>query len=134
MLPVYIQAVQNAYVVGKRIQELLIFFQQNNYLLNGGQSVHLVGHSLGSHVSGMAGFYWKNITGTLLKRISGNDPAKPGFQFRDVNLRLDETDAEFVDVYHTNQGVQGYVGAMGHVDFFPNGGGPLQPECSITDG
>jgi hypothetical protein len=48
--------------------------------------------------------------------------------------RLDSTDANFCDVYHTNQGNNGFSGNMGHADFYPNGGGPKQPSCAnITE-
>ena len=49
-------------------------------------------------------------------------------------MRLDTTDAEFVDVIHTNSG-KIYLGevsmleAIGHVDFYPNGG-QEQPGCT----
>lgn len=43
--------------------------------------------------------------------------------------RLSHTDAKFVDVIHTDGGVFGYPWALGHADFFPNGGTPLQPGC-----
>lgn len=47
--------------------------------------------------------------------------------------RLDPGDAEFVDVIHSNKGVFGYKYPCGHVDFWPNGGGPFQPGCSLAD-
>ena len=41
--------------------------------------------------------------------------------------RIDKTDADFVDLIHTNGGAedQGFLGmnaAVGHADFYPNGG------------
>jgi hypothetical protein len=36
--------------------------------------------------------------------------------------RLDKTDAKYVDVYHTDAGALGTSLAIGHADFFPNGG------------
>ena len=57
--------------------------------------------------------------------------AGPIFQALPPNKRLDASDAAFVDVVHTNQGEAGYLGPVGAVDFFINGGGPSpQPECS----
>lgn len=41
----------------------------------------------------------------------------------------DESDAEFVDVIHTNALVQGKMERCGHVDFYLNGG-ILQPGCT----
>lgn len=47
--------------------------------------------------------------------------------------RLDTTDADFVDVIHTNSGpfTEGHLSmieAVGHIDFYPNGG-QFQPGC-----
>lgn len=50
------------------------------------------------------------------------------------SVRLDASDAEFVDVIHTNAdsliwGGLGAYQAMGHVDFYPNGG-RMQKGCA----
>lgn len=92
------------------------------------KDIHLVGHSLGSHIAGFAGKTFHSLTGTLIGRISGLDPAGPCFSHIDRNMRLAATDAEFVDVIHTNAGVYGLRSPVGHVDFFPNGG-EQQPNC-----
>lgn len=42
--------------------------------------------------------------------------------------KLDETDAEFVDVLHTDALKEGKVETCGHVDFYVNGG-IEQPGC-----
>jgi len=55
----------------------------------------------------------------------------PGFElFAGPESRLDPTDAEFVDVIHTCGGTLGYKGALGHADFYPNGGSAIQPGCN----
>jgi hypothetical protein len=46
---------------------------------------------------------------------------------------LEKTDADFVDIVHSNMGslLIGHVGCeqnLGHVDFYPNGGA-VQPGC-----
>lgn len=61
------------------------------------------------------------------------DPADPYFQGTDIKVRLDPTDADFVDVIHTDGSSilslgMGAAQAMGHVDFYPNGGSD-QPGC-----
>ncbi|KAL3869306.1 hypothetical protein ACJMK2_042000 [Sinanodonta woodiana] len=61
------------------------------------------------------------------------DPADPYFQGTDVKVRLDPGDADFVDIIHTDGSSILALGlgtnqAMGHVDFFPNGGKD-QPGC-----
>lgn len=64
----------------------------------------------------------------------GLDPAGPLFDFQDPRVRLDRTDAKFVDVIHSNGEtlILGGLGAaqpLGHVDFYPNGG-RVQHGCS----
>lgn len=45
---------------------------------------------------------------------------------------LDPTDAEFVDVIHTNAKHIGVINPSGHVDFYPNGG-KRQKGCTICE-
>ena len=73
------------------------------------------------------------ITTLLICYNSGLDPALPGFQLgKGPNDRLDPTDANFVDVIHTAAGILGISITAGHVDFYPNGGTPFQPGCSVS--
>ncbi len=64
----------------------------------------------------------------------GLDPAGPLFEGYDTSVRLDKSDANYVDVIHSN-GEAIYVGGfgiaepIGHVDFYPNGG-RAQRGCS----
>ena len=58
---------------------------------------------------------------------SGLDPAGPLFEGYDPRVRLDKSDAEYVDVIHSNGeslivGGFGVWEPIGHVDFYPNGG------------
>ncbi|GFR17835.1 pancreatic triacylglycerol lipase, partial [Trichonephila clavata] len=92
-------------------------------------SVHVIGHSLGAHVAGYAGQRLNK-----LGRITGLDPAEPYFQYTLEEVRLDPSDANFVDVIHTDGGsfITGGLGMIqdcGHVDFYPNGG-KRQPGCN----
>ena len=65
--------------------------------------------------------------------ISGLDPAGPYYENTPLEVRLDSTDAQFVDVIHTdaeklvNMGM-GINQVSGHVDFWPNDG-IAQPGC-----
>lgn len=40
------------------------------------EKIHLIGHSLGAHICGAAGREFEFLTGMLLPRITGLDPAK----------------------------------------------------------
>ncbi|XP_050552097.1 pancreatic triacylglycerol lipase-like [Spodoptera frugiperda] len=90
--------------------------------------IHLIGHSLGSHIAGFTAKTFYNQTGQRVGRISSLDPAGPCFSNLEVDLRLSKEDANFVDVIHTDAGVFGLNEAIGHVDFYPNGGSE-QPNC-----
>uniref|UniRef100_A0A8C5ZVR5 Triacylglycerol lipase n=1 Tax=Marmota marmota marmota TaxID=9994 RepID=A0A8C5ZVR5_MARMA len=87
-------------------------------------NVHVIGHSLGSHAAGEAG----RRTNGAIGRITGLDPAEPCFEGTPELVRLDPSDAQFVDAIHTdsapivpNLGF-GMSQTVGHLDFFPNGG------------
>ncbi|XP_065217269.1 lipase member H-like isoform X2 [Planococcus citri] len=95
------------------------------------QNVHVIGHSLGSHVAGAVG---SSVKSGKVARITGLDPAGPAFEHVHQlhNNVLDTSDAEFVDIIHTAGGAAGYMQPLGHADFYPNGGVPPQPGCVET--
>lgn len=66
----------------------------------------------------------------LTSSFIGLDPALPLFEDGSANRRLGPTDAQFVDIIHTDGGILGNPEAIGHVDFYPNGGHALQPGCA----
>ncbi|KAG1667072.1 Pancreatic triacylglycerol lipase [Nymphon striatum] len=124
----YSQAAANTRVVGAW---LAVFI---NFLENGvgvkEENCHVIGHSLGAHASGYCGERLKS-----LGRISGLDPAYPMFEGMDKRVTLDSTDANFVDVIHTNGHSTPITGfgentPLGHLDFYPNGG-MSQPGCGF---
>lgn len=125
-LPMYSQAAANIRVVG-----LEIAYLANHFISNYGvdpANIHLLGHSLGSHASGYAG---EKIAG--LGRISGLDPAGPYFTNTPSFIRIDSTDAVYVDNIHTDADTILLLGygteqEMGNVDFYPNSGHD-QPGC-----
>lgn len=64
--------------------------------------------------------------------MSGLDPAAPLFEYvliRNTTQCLDKTDANFVDVIHTASKIFGVFEAVGHADFYPNGGFVPMPGC-----
>nr|KAG5709786.1 hypothetical protein BaRGS_032610 [Batillaria attramentaria] len=127
-MALYGQASANTRVVGAQIAQLIKFLQANTEARP--EDMHIIGHSLGSHVAGYAGERLQ-----YLGRITGLDPAQPFFEHMDKAVRLDPTDALFVDVIHTDGdrfystdfGL-GMDEPCGHVDYFPNGGHD-QPGC-----
>ena len=52
----------------------------------------------------------------------GLDPAGPYFTATNKDVHLDKTDANYVDIIHTNAGYIGTADIVGHTDFLPNGG------------
>ncbi|XP_018015225.1 uncharacterized protein LOC108672111 [Hyalella azteca] len=125
-VPNYMRAASNTRLVGRQVGRMVeSLMKATNTSLD---KFHLIGFSLGAHVSGHAGKKLK------FKRISGLDPAGPLFENFPPSVRLDSSDAEFVDVIHTNadsliRGGLGAYQAMGHVDFYPNGG-RMQKGCT----
>ncbi|CAB3227798.1 unnamed protein product [Arctia plantaginis] len=93
--------------------------------------IYIVGHSLGSHIAGVAGKKVRELTGQLLGRITALDPAGPCFSNVSASGRLNRTDAEYVDVIHSNAGMLGIKEPVGHKDFYPNGGSS-QTGCYIS--
>ncbi|XP_075225763.1 lipoprotein lipase-like [Lycorma delicatula] len=120
--------------VGKELAKRIIFLKENNLLKI--ENVHLIGHSLGAHVSGSTGYYVKE-NGEAVSRITGLDPAGPGFELFNSYLldpktmALNKEHAKFVDIIHTSCGTLGYSSAIGHTDFYPNGGTHPMPGCGI---
>jgi len=102
-----------------------------DFLIDNGtprSAFHIIGHSAGTHVAGVAS---SGVSSGRLPRVTGLDPAR-GLPTNDTANMLDITDADFVDVVHTNGGTnndtRAIFDAMGHVDFYANGGS-YQPGC-----
>jgi pancreatic triacylglycerol lipase len=120
-LPLYTQAVANTRLVGLELAYLIKKLRDEHGL--NPEDVHLIGHSLGSHLAGYAAERVPNIG-----RITGLDPADPFFQGMPEFVRLDPSDAKFVDVIHTDARsiffleIPGYGMSQpcGHLDFYPS--------------
>ncbi|XP_039770277.1 lipase member H [Ornithorhynchus anatinus] len=90
-------------------------------------SIYMIGVSLGAHISGFVGQMYNGTLG----RITGLDPAGPLFNGKPPEDRLDPTDAQFVDVIHSDTDALGFRETLGNIDFYPNGGLD-QPGCPKT--
>ncbi|XP_076444370.1 pancreatic lipase-related protein 2-like [Babylonia areolata] len=115
--PNYFQAAANCRVVGAQIASLVLTAEQ---LGSSASSFHVIGHSLGAQIGGYAGAYLHGRLG----RVSGLDPAAPQFENYGDAVKLEKTDAMFVDVIHTDaeplhEAGLGTVDQIGHIDFFP---------------
>ncbi|CAH1154050.1 unnamed protein product [Phaedon cochleariae] len=108
--------------VGRLLGKLIKRLVDNNGLNLARTTV--AGHSLGSHVAGAACAH----LGSECDVIIGMDPAGPQFSYDKTENRLDTSDAKFVQVIHTNAGLLGFPQAIGHADYFLNGGSD-QPGC-----
>lgn len=124
--PTYAQAVANIRLVGVMVGRVV------SRLVDTGVSekdIHLIGHSLGAHLMAYAAAHFTDTTGLRVGRLTGLDPAGPYFANTPPEVRLDPSDAAFVDVIHTDTPTRsweldrlGAAEAMGHLDFYPNGG------------
>ncbi|GFU39331.1 pancreatic triacylglycerol lipase [Nephila pilipes] len=124
--PPYYQATSNTRVVAAEMAIVAQALEKHFGVRR--ENMHVIGHSLGSHIAGYVGARLKT-----LGRITGCDPAEPYFQNMPTSVRLDPTDADFVDVIHSDATDILFIGfgmshSVGHVDFFPNNG-RNQPGC-----
>ncbi|XP_012674113.1 lipase member H isoform X2 [Clupea harengus] len=117
----YFAAVKNTQKVADNMTAFILKMQEHGSPLS---AFHLIGVSLGAHVSGFVG---ANLNGSI-GRITALDPAGPEFTGKPADKRLDPTDAQFVDALHTDMDALGFRKQLGHIDFYPNGGGD-QPGC-----
>lgn len=94
-------------------------------------NLHLIGFSIGAH---FCGFMSKTISslssGTqVIGRITGLDPALPGYSVALPSERLNSEDAQMVDIVHSDSWRLSMGEPIGKVDFYPNGGYAPQPGC-----
>ncbi|CAH1407496.1 unnamed protein product [Nezara viridula] len=125
----YLQVASNTRIVGASCARFL------RHLISKGlepKKIHLMGHSLGSHIMSYCA---KNISEiSKINRLTALDPAQPGFEGTPSKVRLASTDAEEVDVIHTDAKPFlpffgfGMLSPVGTVDFYMNGGSS-QPGC-----
>lgn len=81
--------------------------------------IHLVGHSIGAHIVGLAA---KQLEIGRLSVVVGLDPALPLFDLKNINERIEKSDADYVEIIHTASGILGL-----ELPIF------IQPGCSLFD-
>lgn len=135
--PHYLAAVANTAMVARQLFVLVRNLKRKFPDTMTPSRLHLVGFSIGAHVAGFFGRYFKKRTGELIGRITALDATGPLFE--GTSVHVSRKDAEFVDVIHTSGGssiLEGELGTdrpFGHVDFYPNGG-RRQPGCPSVSG
>lgn len=98
------------------------------------ETIHVIGHSFGSHVAGFTGKTVKTLTSSKVRQITALDPSRnPTFENSTASNRLHNEDAEIVVALHTDAGGHGFVEAIGLIDFYPNGGAAKQPACEESE-
>ncbi|XP_043505500.1 putative endothelial lipase [Polistes fuscatus] len=125
-LPWYNTAVENTRLVGAHVARMISWLDAQRAVPL--SNIHVIGFSLGAEI---AGFMGKALAPRLVGRITGLDAAYPLYMNTGKEGHLTASDAAFVDVIHTDGGIFGFPNPLGHADFYPNGGKPPQPGCSL---
>lgn len=86
------------------------------------KKLEILGVSHGGQGISFIGKNYRQITGRNISRITALDPAGPCFRRLGPEDRIDASDGDLVDILHTNNEGYGYAGAVGHVNFYINGG------------
>lgn len=116
---VWFRAVRLLRPVGKRTAEMLA---KLTTLGLDPKKLELLGISHGGQGISFIGKNFRQITGRNISRITSLDPSGPCFRRLGPEDRIDASDADLVDIIHTNSEGFGYAGAVGHVNFYVNGG------------
>lgn len=122
----YFRAVRDTEDVGTQLSDWLIEEGINP------DKTQLIGHSLGAHVSGIAGDVYEDITGSSIETIVGLDPAGPAYERflfsrgKSADERLDPTDGDRVVTFHTSS-TFGYDDPLALLDLYINPEDLFQP-------
>jgi len=128
----YNKAVANTRYIGLAAQKVVQCLQRKSKS-PGNIEVHCIGHSLGAHACSFLGNAMESTTGSKMFRVTGLDPAGPQFtttlepgtlttykplESAPRDQRLDETDAQVVDIIHTDGNQWGTMRPIGDIDFY----------------
>ncbi|CAK1590855.1 unnamed protein product [Parnassius mnemosyne] len=116
---IYPKSVRLTKVLGDKIGEFLKKLTEQGLKV---ENLEIVGISLGAHIAGYAAKYLYAATGKKPSRITGLDPAGPCYRALPPSSKLHASDADRVDIVHTNIDGFGLAEKLGHVDFYVNGG------------
>lgn len=105
--------------VGKHVAEILVQLTESG--LNP-RLLELIGFSLGGQTVSYIARNYQQMTGKNISTIVSLEPSGPCFRTLDSTDRLDASNADFVQVIHTNIDGFGMATPMGHVDIYVNGG------------
>lgn len=118
----YYKAVMRALTIGQQVGQFILQITEKYFDNKNIGDIHVIGHSLGAHIAGLASEEIKNYNGKWkITRITGLDPAQPCFV--GTGVTLNKNDALFVDVIHTNGKMFGSMGLgiveeIGHIDYY----------------
>nr|XP_026499991.1 pancreatic lipase-related protein 2-like [Vanessa tameamea] len=105
--------------VGKHVAEVLVELTRAGL---DPTNTELLGFSLGGQTASYIAKNYQQMTGKNISRITALEPSGPCFRTLSSQERLDASNADFVQVVHTNIDGYGMSARMGHVDFYVNGG------------
>lgn len=105
--------------VGKHIAEVLVQLTESGL---DPAKLELLGFSLGAQTVSYIGRNFQQLSGKNISKITALEPSGPCFRTLGADDRLDASNADFVQVIHTNIDGFGMATRMGHVDFYINGG------------
>lgn len=125
----YTWSALNTEAIGRFVAEALLKLDRRYVTRN----VHLVGHSLGAQIAGAAGRRYQQLSGGMLPRITGLDPANPCFYDGEQLPGLRKGDAKYVDIIHSNPGVLGVAKETADGNFYVEGLRPIKSGCSGLD-
>lgn len=94
--------------VARKLADLIELLVANGMKLS---DLVIVGHSLGAHIAGCTA---KLLTSGKPAIIIGLDPAGVGFDFFETSKRLSYSDADYVQVIHTDADKFGFSDPIGH--------------------
>jgi len=123
IISVDLSEAQNETEIINRVSNLVVLLNSNfDVPLD---RILVVGFAEGAHLAGGVAAKVQQDLGGQLPRITALDPSSG----EDLEHKLSPSDAQFVEVVHTNAGGEGTWEQLGHVDYYPNGG-QTQPGCS----